>query len=180
METIRIAKNMFDKLIEICAIISTVAIVIIMFLNVADTICRWLAIPMYGVFELNGLLVGINLFLGLALVQKNKKHVTVRIFNEPKSYLARLILTFTPYLVGSVFFSWLTYICWAKLIVALETHEVIQGLLQFPLWPLKSAFALGILLLTIQLLIDLVLEIHKWRSPSEQTPDEPAALSEEE
>ncbi|HWQ75339.1 MAG TPA: TRAP transporter small permease subunit [Syntrophomonas sp.] len=169
METIRIAKNAFDKLIEICAIISTIAIVLIMFLNVIDTICIWLEIPVYGIFELNGLLVGINLFLGLALVQKNRKHVTVKIIGESQSYIANLILTFLPYVMGSVFFSWLTYICWGKLIVAIKTHEVIQGLVQFPLWPLKSAFAFGMLLLTIQLLIDLIMEIHKWRrNPSEK------------
>ncbi len=171
METIRIAKNAFDKLINYCAIISTISIVIIMFLNVADTIYRWLGIPAYGIFELNGLLVGINLFLGLALVQKNRKHVTVDILGKPKSHAAQLFLTFMPYVVGSVFFSWLTYICWGKLVDAVNTHEVIQGLVQFPMWPLKSAFFLGILLLTIQLLIDLTLEIHKWRKPSEDTTD---------
>lgn len=175
METIRTAKNAFDKLIYYCAIISTISIVIIMLLNVADTIFRWLEIPIYGVFELNGLLVGINLFLGLALVQKDRKHLTVNIIGEPKSYYAKLILKFMPFVVGSVFFSWLTYICWGKLFEAIETHEVIQGLIQFPMWPLKSAFALGILLLAIQLVIDLILEIHKWRHPSAEITDEPAA-----
>jgi len=174
METIRIAKNAFDKLIHYCAIISTVSIVLIMFLNVADTIFRWLGIPVYGVFELNGLLVGINLFLGLALVQKNRKHVTVNILGKRKARWANLILTFMPFVIGSVFFSWLSYICWGKLFEAIATHEVIQGLVQFPVWPLKSAFAFGILLLTIQLFIDLILEIYKWRNPCEETTDEPA------
>jgi|GEM_PF-3507602 TRAP-type mannitol/chloroaromatic compound transport system, small permease component len=176
METIRIAKTAFDKLIKLCAILSTISIVIIMFLNVADTVCRWLSIPVYGVFELNGLLVGINLFLGLALVQKEKKHVTVSIIGQPKSNVVNLILTFLPYIMGSVFFSWLSYVCWGKLVDAVKTHEVIQGLIQFPIWPLKSAFFLGILLLTIQLFIDLILEIHQWRNRSEKTRDMAEAI----
>lgn len=177
METIRIAKNAFDKLIKICAIISTISIVIIIFINVADTVCRWLSIPVYGVFELNGLLVGINVFLGLALIQKDRKHVTVNILGKPKSHWANLILTFMPYVVGSVFFSWLTYVCWVKLFEAIETHEVIQGIVHFPIWPMKSAFAFGILLLAIQLFIDLILEIHKWRNPSEKITDAAAAVA---
>lgn len=170
METIRTAKIAFDKLISVCAIISTISIVIIMFLNVADTIFKWVKIPVYGIFELNGLLVGINLFLGLALVQKDRKHLTVNILRKPNSHWANLILTFMPYVIGSLLFSWLTYICWGKFIDAIATHEVIEGLVQFPIWPLKSTFFFGILLLTIQLYIDLILEIHKWRhSPAADT-----------
>jgi TRAP-type C4-dicarboxylate transport system permease small subunit len=171
MEAIRLAKNAFDKLIKVCAIISTVSIVIIMLLNVVDTVFRWVEIPAYGIFELNGLLVGINLFLGLALVQKDRKHLSVNILGKYTAKWLRFIRSFVPLTLGAVFFGWLTYICWGKLFEAIASGEVIQGLVHFPLWPLKSAFAFGILLLTIQLIIDLILEIHKWRHPAAEITD---------
>jgi len=172
VETIRAAKNAFDKLIKVCAIISTIAIVIIMLLNVADTLLRWFEVPVYGVFESNGLLVGINLFLGLAMVQYDKKHVKVDILGRYKWKWLSYVRSFVPTVVGVMFFGWLTYICWGKLFEAIAAHEIIQGAVHFPLWPLKAAFAFGMLLLTIQLIIDLIAEIRKWIRPSAEITDE--------
>lgn len=161
MKYIRIAKSVFERIIFYCAVLSTISIMLIMFINVLDTVLRWLSIPIYGVFEISSLLVGINIFLGLALVQKHKKHISVDMLSKKLPFLVKHFIALMPSVVGSVFFAWLTYLYWGKAYDAFVSNEVIEGVVHFPVFPLKAAMVLGILLLTIQQIIDLVIEINE-------------------
>ncbi len=162
MKIIQMAKGVFDRIIYFCAILSTISIGLIMLTNVLNTILRWLSIPIYGVFELNGLLVGINIFLGLAFVQKQKKHISVDMLSKNLPLLLKHIIAFVPYLIGSVFFAWVTYLYWGKAYDAFVSREVIQGIVHFPVFPLKAAMFLGMVLLTIQQIIDLITVVNEW------------------
>lgn len=158
MNILRAAKNMFDRLIRYCAIASTMAIVVIMVAIVLDVSLRWIKIPIYGVFELTGLLVGINIFLGLALTQAEKKHISVTFVSERMSDRARHALAIPLLAICTIFFVWLTYLYGTKAYEALVTGEVIQGYIPFPVFPLKGTMFFGVALLTIQLLFDIVTE----------------------
>lgn len=153
-----VAKKIFDRIIRFCAVLSTIAIVLIMLAVVLDVSLRWMKIPIYGVFELNGLLMGINIFLGLALTQADKKHISVTFFSQRLSDRRRHAITAFLFCLCFIFFAWISYQYAFRAYDALITGEIIQGYIPFPVFPLKAAMSLGVALLTIQLAIDVVAE----------------------
>lgn len=139
-----------------CAMLATITMVLIMFTVVVDVIARWLRLSLYGVFELNGLLVGISIFLGLAYVQGQKKHIGVTFVAGHISHRAKHIVQGILMLMCTVFFSWMTWLYCGHAYQSYVTKEVILGFIQFPVLPLKLVMALGLLLLSIQFVIDTV------------------------
>lgn len=154
-------KSGFDRVVFYCAILATIALIVIMLGVVADAVGRWVGRPVYGVFELNKLLVGINVFLGLAFVQKYKKHITVDLLANKGPYFVRFFTAFFPHVLGFVFYAWITYVYWGMAYDSFLAKEVATGIVHFPKYPLKIAMAFGISLLTIQHLIDFIVEINQ-------------------
>lgn len=161
MKIILAAKGLFDRIIFWCAVLSTISIVIIMVTNMLDTIMRWLKIPIYGIYELNSLLVGITIFLGLALVQQRKKHISVNLLSGKLPGKVKHVVATLVYLLGVVFFAYLSYWYGVKAYISVVTNEVIPGIVKFPVSPLKIIMCLGLVLLTIQLIIDTIVEVEK-------------------
>ncbi len=148
--------ELFNRIIRWSAVLGTVTMVLLMFTVVVDVIARWLRFSLYGVFELNGLLVGISIFLGLAFVQAEKKHIGVNFLSTHLGDRANHIINGILMAICAVFFSWMTWIYGEKAFQAYLNSEVVEGYIQFPLLPLKIAMVLGVALLTIQFYIDAV------------------------
>lgn len=162
MENIGLTKKIFDRVSTLCSILSTILIVIMMFSVIIDVIMRWLKTPIYGVYEMQGLLVGMTIYLGLAKAQDRKQHIGAGLLSQyiskrVRSFIAIPIFTFTM-----MFFGWLTYIYWKRAMDAFVHHEVIAGITQIPVFPLKLVMTVGLGLLTVQLLLDIVKEIRAW------------------
>jgi TRAP-type C4-dicarboxylate transport system permease small subunit len=150
-----------------------------MFANVLDAVLRWLDRPIYGVFEMNGLLVGIMIFLGLALTQQRKKHISVSLVSGRLPALARHIIALIPSITGVVFFTWLTYLYGLRAYDSFVASEVIPGIVKIPIFPLKFSMVLGIGLLTIQLIIDVVMEVRTLFKPPAEPTKEKSTLKKE-
>ncbi|WP_209121189.1 TRAP transporter small permease [Alkalihalobacillus sp. BA299] len=159
MKSLGVAKKVFERISFACSVLSTGLIVVMMFAVVLDVIMRWLKTPIYGVYELQGVLVGMTIYLGLAKTQERKQHIGVSILGQ---YLPNRIVNLVSipiYAVSMVFFCWLTYIYGGKAHEAYVMNEVIAGITKIPIFPLKMVMTLGLALLTLQLFIDLVKEI---------------------
>lgn len=161
MKILGTAKRVFDKIIRWCAVLSTICIVVIMITNVLDTVMRWLSIPIYGIYELNSMLVGLSVFLGLALTQQLQKHIKVTILTNMLPVKFKQVVAVIVYSVGVVFFAWLAYWYGIKAYESFVHSEVIAGLIKYPAFPLKAAMCLGLVLLTIQQIIDVIMEVRK-------------------
>lgn len=153
------ARILYDRFTYSCAILSTVSIIVIMFAVVLDTSLRIFKIPIYGVFELNGLLVGINIYLGIAYTQQTRQHISVTIFNQRLSKRLKAAINIPLLSVSILFFLWLAYMYSGHAYVAFLSGEAIPGFVQFPVFPLKFTMFLGVFLLSVQLLIDLLNDI---------------------
>jgi TRAP-type C4-dicarboxylate transport system permease small subunit len=156
MKGLGVAKRLFERISFGCSVLSTSLIVVMMISVVIDVIMRWLKTPIYGVYELQGVLVGMTIFLGLTKAQEEKQHIGVSILGQ---YLPNRIVHFFSmlvYAVSMVFFGWLTYIYGGKAHESYVNDEVIAGITKIPVFPLKLVMTMGLGLLTIQLLIDLV------------------------
>ena len=170
-------KKIVDRISFISGVLSTVSIVVIMFAVVLDVTLRWLKVSIYGVFELNGLLVGITVYLGLALTQAQKKHIGVSLLGPRMPSRLRSFIQIPMLTLVLVFFSWLVYLYGRKAYAAFVTGEVIPGFVKFPVFPLKAVMTFGVGLLAIQLFIDVVTEIKRLFDP--ETDDEESKIETE-
>lgn len=156
MKSVGVAQRIFERISLTSSVLSTCLIVVMMFAVVVDVILRWFKIPIYGVYELQGVLVGMTIYLGLAKTQQEKQHIGVGIISNllPVRLVNTLLLTI--YAVSMVFFGWLTYLYGGKAIESYVAGEVITGIVRIPVFPLKIVMSLGLGLLTIQLFFDVV------------------------
>ena len=178
MKWMLIFKKIFDQVTRWSGFLATVVIVILMLDVVVDVCARWLKTPISGVFELNGLLIGINIFLGVALVQKMRKQITVTFLSEHLSDFARHVIEACLTCFFMVFFGFMCYVYTGRAIEAVQTNEVIIGYIQFPLSPMKIVMALGLFLLTIQLALDVIWNIQ--RAISAHNPEAKIRVTEPE
>jgi TRAP-type C4-dicarboxylate transport system permease small subunit len=159
MKGLRVAQRIIERISFGCSVLSTTLIVIMMFSVVLDVIMRWLKTPIYGVFELQGVLVGMTIYLGLSKAQEEKQHIGVNILGQ---YLPSKVVHFLSVVVYAgaiVFFGWITYIYGGKALEAYVNGEVIAGITKIHIFPLKLVMTFGLGLLTIQLFFDLLKEI---------------------
>jgi hypothetical protein len=74
------------------------------------------------------------------------------------------------YAINIVFFSGLTYWYGVKANQAYVHHDVIRGIVEYPAFPLKFIMFFGLLLLTVQLIIDLLMEVAKFLAKPAEPP----------
>lgn len=163
--------TLHQKIIGFSSILSSVIIIFMMFLVVIDVILRTLNIPIYGVNDAQGFLVGAAIYLGLAKALEKKQHINVDIINQiiPKKIVNKIEIPTN--IVSFVFFSWFTYLATINAYTSTINKEKISGAVQFPVYPLKIIIAFGVLMLTIQIIIDLIFVIQKIRLDRNQEDD---------
>ncbi|OLO26607.1 hypothetical protein BTR23_22555 [Alkalihalophilus pseudofirmus] len=171
MKSLVVAQKTFERISYVCSVLSTGLIVVMMFAVVLDVIMRWLKTPIYGVYELQGVLVGMTIFLGLAKTQERKQHIGVSILGQYLPSRIVNLLSIPIYGICMVFFGWLTYIYGGKAYESYVTSEVIAGITRIPIFPLKFVMVLGLGLLAIQLFTDLVKEIIALFSKQDDGPN---------
>ena len=148
------------KLINnICAEMCGWMLSIIMLLLIVDVVCRTFATPVMGVAELAMFVMVGTVYAGLANCEMEKGHVRVGSVVEllPPRY-QKWAMVFT-YLVAIATIGIATWaICdnaWASFV----DGEGIAGAVSYPLFPVKFVMATGMILYTIQLILNLIAEI---------------------
>ena len=149
-------RRIFGRVTFVLAVIGATAIILIMLSTMTSSFCRWILVSIQGIDELNSLLVGMAIYLGIALTQASKRHITVsflvkKLSTRKASILAILILAIVAALFGRI-----SYLYYEEVYRALITRDFVHGIIRFPLWPLASVMFLGVTLLTIQLVIDVI------------------------
>lgn len=164
----------YGKYLNLSAIFSTGAICLVMFAYAIDCITRWCNMPIHGIFELSNVAAGMGICMGLAFCQREKQHINVTILHNALPVKGRLILDACIYVVSIVFFSWMVVQYISFTILAIQQGATIEGIVRFPLWPLKSVMALGLLMLDVQYVIDLIKTIYTFAHPE---PEESAEIA---
>jgi len=133
-----------------------IALVLLAVVVTADVVARALGFALVGAAEIGGILLALLVFLPLAYTQYLRGHVTIEVlvsifprklrqWADVTSLL--LCLGFSILLViGSGDNAWESY----------ERQEFQFGTMPFPLWPVKAVVAVGLLLLSVQIALQLV------------------------
>ena len=158
--TIVLAKSL-HIINKICAEICGWMLSIIMLLLIVDVVCRTFATPVMGVAELAMFVMVGTVYAGLANCEMEYGHVRVGSVVEllPRKYQKwAMILTYCAATLTIGIATWA--ICdnaWASFV----DNEGIAGAVSYPLYPVKFVMALGMILYTAQLVLNLIVEIKK-------------------
>lgn len=129
------------------------AMTLIEFLN---AIGRKLFIPFPGTVEAVESLLVVSVYFGVALVALEGGHVNVTVVTDRLSARERHVLDAVANVLAALVFGYLAAGAWAEALRSIAILEFRLGVYRFPLWPFKTLFATGLVLLTIQLVLNTV------------------------
>jgi TRAP-type C4-dicarboxylate transport system permease small subunit len=140
-------------------VISEIATFLMMLLVAANIVGRYLFNhPVTGTLEITESLLVIIIFLSVAMTQYDGAHIRVTILTRRFSRRWARAATVFAMLCGAAFFAWCSYAAWLYAAQSWSFNEHERGTIVFPLYPVKFVVFAGILLLTIQFLLDAIAE----------------------
>ena len=146
---------------KICAEMCGWMLSIIMLLLIVDVACRTFATPVMGVAELAMFVMVGTVYAGLANCEMEHGHVRVGSLVEllsPRHQKWAMALTYMVAIGTIGIATWA--ICdnaWASFV----DGEGIAGAVSYPLYPVKFVMATGMILYTLQLILNLIAELQK-------------------
>lgn len=138
--------------------VGAAGIVLIMLGTTADVLRRSLegrSVP--GVIEGAEVILVIAVFLGLGLAQRDDIHVSTSLVVDRVPRRIGLILRVFGLLVLAAFLVWAVWASGRAALQSFTTNEFRFGMIRVPLWPGRTAIAIGWFLL----LLEVVLDIHR-------------------
>jgi len=145
-----------------------VCIFLMTLLITADVVGRTLGTSTKISFEVSGYMLIAVSFLGLAITQKKRKHIQIRILISRLSQRRQKQLQVVALSVALVFSSWFTWLTFDNAILAYSVNNVSMTPLHAPLWIPYILVPIGLGMLAIQLVVDLIKTIG---SPNELPGD---------
>lgn len=150
-------KNLLDRVNEIGAVVSGIALLLMMVMGALDVFLgKVFNTPVPGTFEATEALMVVSAFLAIAYNQQVRGHIKVELFTSRMSPRLQLKFEAFNYFLSAVFFFLLTWQGWRFGLESLRVGEYESGLIAFPVYPAKLLLAVGLTLMTLQCSRDLV------------------------
>lgn len=148
----------------VLAAVSGIGLVAIGALTVLDVVTRKMNATLSWPYEVNLLIFGWSVFLGLAMVQSDRAQIGVDIFGNriPKS-----MLRLRAVVMDLLAFAFVAVIAWLGFVDMIRTYQVNErtnSLLALPVWISDLAVVLGMTAFAVTILIHLLLDFSPaWR-----------------
>lgn len=149
--------RVYAKLLMVLAVIAAFGFFAIMWLIDLNSLSRKVFnAPITGTLEITEATMVIAILMPMAYTQMRGGHIRVTLLTKHLSpRWQRHLYTFTL-AVGFVFCAWATYASFNFFLRSYAVDEHAWGTVSFPIYPSKGAVALGLLLLTIQFLLQVI------------------------
>lgn len=132
--------------------------------TVVDATMRYVfSAPIYGIPEVNQLLLPTITFLSLAAVQKLRGHIRVDMLVIHLSARMQLILEIVVFMLGFVFMAVMGYQSLKDALYSFGINQVMWGVQRVPMWWAKFAIPVGCWLLCLQYIGDIANNIVRLR-----------------
>lgn len=109
-----------------------------------------------GAVELNTLLLVTLIYLGLAAAEAKRAHFRVTLLTNVLSAGSRRVAEIISTLVSAGYVGFLAWLTTLASIKSFASGESTFGVVSFPVWPSRIAVAMGLSLLTVQLVVELL------------------------
>ena len=137
-------------------ILGGIALVLLALVVTADVVARGMGFALIGAAEIGGVLLALLVFLPLAYTQHLRGHVAIEVLVSAFPRRLRRWADVASLLICAAFSIVLVAGCGETAWESYAQQEFQVGTMSFPLWPVKAVVALGFLLLSIQLVIQLI------------------------
>lgn len=145
-----------------CSEISSVLIIVLMFLVTADVVGRYVfKAPIPGVFEVSEVLLVVIVFLAYAHTEAIGQNIRIRIIENRLTARQRNFLDVFTCLVGIFIYGIIAWKAWGQAWSAFAINECLTGGLRLPLAPAKFVLVLGSFMLVIQFVVSMASSIGK-------------------
>jgi len=163
-------RGLYGRLLYLCGLLAGLIVFLMMLLVVGNALGRFVFnSPIDGSLEITESMLTVLIFLSLALTQYEGGHIHVVLLLKNFTPFWSRLSTTVAMALGAGFFAWSSYASWIFAMKSFAMNEHEWGSIQFPLYPVKIILFVGLVLLTIQFVIDTVLTA-AGRMPSEETP----------
>ncbi len=146
---------------KICAEVCGWMLSVVMILLIVDVVCRTFATPVMGVAEIAMFVMIGTVYAGLGNCEMGYGHVRVGSVVEMLPPRYQKICMIAIYLIAIVTIGIASYAMCDNAWASFVDKEGIAGAVSYPLYPVKFVMALGMLVYTAQLIINLYKELRK-------------------
>ncbi|MEX2615781.1 MAG: TRAP transporter small permease [Alphaproteobacteria bacterium] len=147
----------YGKVVTFFAVLAGMVTFATMWLIDANVLMRkFFNTPVQGSFELTEAGLVLIVFLSLAYTQYKRGHIRVTLLTRHLPIAVQHRLYIIVLFVGALFFAWCSYAAYTNAIRSYGMNEQEWGVIQLPIWPLKSAIVLGTALISVQYLLDAI------------------------
>lgn len=124
---------------------------------VYEVLSRYLfSAPTFWAYELAYMMMGSIFMLGMAYALKEKAHVSVDLFYLSMGVRAKAVVNLLGFLLFIPCLLWLTYALFGYMVKAYEGHELSgQSAWNPVIWPYRSLFVAGFVILTLQSFVEV-------------------------
>ena len=147
------------------AFISFSGVMVMVFLSTADVILRYIFnSPLPSVVELEVMLVIVVVYFALPYIQSIRGHIRLEILSNRLTPIAQKTLVVFGHILCLVPFVVITWQGGLEAYKSWVISEFEPGMVRYPLWPAKSAVAIGALFFSVRLISDIVVDLRKMRN----------------
>ena len=147
----------YGRLLAALAVFSGLITFAIMWLIVSNALMRkTFNQPIQGTYEVTELALVLLVFLSLAYTQFRRGHIRVTLLTRHLPARLQHALYVAALAIGCLFFAWCSYAVFGDAVRSYSVGEQEWGLIRFPLWPVKASIVVGIVLLSLQYLLDAI------------------------
>jgi TRAP-type C4-dicarboxylate transport system permease small subunit len=150
----------YGQALHVLGLLAAYATFAMMVLVVVNVTGRYLFnAPVTGTLEITESLLVITILMALALTQFHDGHIRVTILTRRMPPMLARLASILALILASAFFAWCSYASWEFAYQSYTVNEAEWGSITFPLYPIKFVVFFGIVLLTIQFILDSIVEI---------------------
>lgn len=157
---------------RILAAIAGAGLVTIATLTVLDVITRKMNATLSWPHEINLLILGWAVFLGLGMVQSDRAHIGVDIFGDRIPVPVLRLRAVVMDILGLAFAAVVAWLGFVDMIRTFQVNERTNSLLALPIWVSDLAIVIGMTSLAITFIVHLLLDFSPaWRGIDTATSD---------
>ena len=151
-----------DTLSRLGALLSGVALLLMMLIGAADVISSKLFnLPIPGSFEATEALMVVSAFMAMGYNQYKRGHIAVTLFTSRLKETPAGVFRLISHFMSFTFFFFLAWQGWIYGLHSLDVLEYESGLISFPVYPAKLLAALGASLVALQCIADFVRKLQE-------------------
>lgn len=142
---------------RILSYLSATGMIVMMIPTIADVFARVvLHGQLRGCFEFTGLVMAFVIYLGVPYAQAQRAHIKVTLLVDRLPPRFKQSVQVCVYFFTLCIFAFLIYATSAEAVHSVQIGEYQHGSTRFPIWPSRMLVAFGIIMLSVQFVVDFI------------------------